>query len=245
MRASDGYQIWSHSYDRQLTDIFAIQDGIAADVVKNLKVKLLGALPTVRQTNPKAYVLYLQARQLGNQFTADASKSSKALLQQALVIDPDYAPAHAQLGFLAELQNACPLLHNTLSARWCWTRPILMCFATAPSCWMPLAARNRRSRSANTSSRDPVNPTALQNLGGFYLGAGRYDEAIAELRTLLSLSPGFGSAHYLLGHALLLKGDAAGGLVRCTRRRRRCGDRLACRWRTAHWGARRTRRSRR
>ena len=93
VRAADGYQIWSHNYDRKLTDIFAIQDGIAKDVVKNLKVKLLGAVPTVRQTNPKAYVLYLQARQIKNQFTADAFKSSNALLQQALAIDPRYAPA--------------------------------------------------------------------------------------------------------------------------------------------------------
>ncbi len=97
VRAADGYQIWSHNYDRKLTDIFAIQDGIAADVVKNLKIKLLGALPTVRQTNPEAYVLYLQARQLGSQGTADASKSSDALLQQALAIDPHYAPAWEQL----------------------------------------------------------------------------------------------------------------------------------------------------
>src|SRR6185437_4844973 len=97
VRASDGYQIWSHSYDRQLTDIFAIQDGIAADVVKNLKVKLLGALPTARATDPKAYTLYLQARQLANQSTADSFKSSNALLQQALAIDPRYAPAWKEL----------------------------------------------------------------------------------------------------------------------------------------------------
>lgn len=97
VRASDGYQIWSHSYDRKLTDIFAIQDGIAKDVVKNLKVKLLGAVPKVRATDPKAYVLYLQARQLGRQFTPDAFKSSNALLQRALAIDPHYAPAWNRL----------------------------------------------------------------------------------------------------------------------------------------------------
>ena len=62
-------------------------------------------------------------------------------------------------------------------------------------------------------ARDPVNPIALQNLGINYLYAGRYDEAIAKFRTLLSLSPGYGGAHFLLGEALLLKGDAAGGLA--------------------------------
>src|SRR6185437_15066398 len=93
VRAADGYQIWSQSYDRKLDDIFAIQDGIAADVVKQLKVKLLGAAHTARATDPKAYVLYLQARQLGSQVTADALKSSDALYRQALAIDPRYVQA--------------------------------------------------------------------------------------------------------------------------------------------------------
>jgi tetratricopeptide (TPR) repeat protein len=62
-------------------------------------------------------------------------------------------------------------------------------------------------------ARDPVNPDALQSLGFNYLLAGRYDEAIAKFHTLLSLSPGYGGAHYFLGEALLLKGDAAGGLT--------------------------------
>ncbi|MBS0431541.1 MAG: symmetrical bis(5'-nucleosyl)-tetraphosphatase [Proteobacteria bacterium] len=96
VRASDGYQIWSHSYDRKLTDIFAIQDGIAADVVKNLKIKLLGAPPTVRQTDPGAYALYLQARQLGG--SAEAWKSSTALYRQVLAIDPRYVPAWYGIG---------------------------------------------------------------------------------------------------------------------------------------------------
>jgi len=105
VRASDGYEIWSQSYDRKLEDIFAIQDGIAADVVENLKVKLLGALPTLRATDPKAYVLYLQARELGRLQTDEAFKSSDALFHQALAIDPGYAPAWVGLArnYLNEL----------------------------------------------------------------------------------------------------------------------------------------------
>src|SRR6185312_8422666 len=93
VRAADGYQIWSQSYDRTLDDIFAIQDGIAADVVKQLKVKLLSAVPTARATDPRAYALYLQARQLGRQYMADSLKSSDALYRQALAIDPRYVQA--------------------------------------------------------------------------------------------------------------------------------------------------------
>jgi TolB-like protein/Flp pilus assembly protein TadD len=93
VRASDGYEIWSQRYDRKLDDIFAIQDGIAADVVSQLKVKLLGAVPTVRETDPKAYALYLQARQLGRKFDANAFRQSDELYRKVLAIDPRYAPA--------------------------------------------------------------------------------------------------------------------------------------------------------
>ena len=97
IRAADGYQIWSQSWDRKLDDVFAIQDSIAADVVKQLEVKLLGAVPTARQTDPKAYALYLQARQLGYQHSAGGYEQSDALLRQALAIDPNYVPAWTTL----------------------------------------------------------------------------------------------------------------------------------------------------
>jgi TolB-like protein/Flp pilus assembly protein TadD len=93
IRAADGYHLWSQTYDRKLDDIFAIQDEISADVVKQLKVTLLGAVPTVRQTDPKAYALYLEANQIGYQRTADAYKQTDALYRQVLAIDPRYAPA--------------------------------------------------------------------------------------------------------------------------------------------------------
>jgi tetratricopeptide (TPR) repeat protein len=93
INAATDTHLWSQTYDRKLDDIFAIQDEIAADVVKQLKLTLLGAVPTARQTDPKAYALYLQARQLGYLGTGDAFKQSDALYRQALEIDPRYAPA--------------------------------------------------------------------------------------------------------------------------------------------------------
>ncbi|MFL6596444.1 MAG: protein kinase domain-containing protein [Chthoniobacterales bacterium] len=64
IRAAEGYHLWSETYDRKLDDVFKIQDEIAGEVVKQLKVILLGAAPTVRETDPKAYTLYLQAVQV-------------------------------------------------------------------------------------------------------------------------------------------------------------------------------------
>ena len=98
IRAAEGYDLWSQTYDRKLDDVFKIQDEIAGEVVKQLKVTLLGAAPTVRQTDPKAYTLYLQAAQLGRQFTPEAFAQSDALFRQVLEIDPRYAPAWSGLG---------------------------------------------------------------------------------------------------------------------------------------------------
>src|SRR4029079_19546328 len=85
-------------YDRKMDDIFKIQDEIAGEVVKELKVKLLGAAPKTRTTDPKAYALYLQARELGRQFNPEAFAKSDALFRQVLEIDPGYAPALFALG---------------------------------------------------------------------------------------------------------------------------------------------------
>ena len=97
INAATDTHLWSETYDRKLDDIFAVQDEIAADVVKQLKVTLLGAAPKARTTDPEAYALYLQAVQLGRQTTAEAFKQSDALLHKVLAIDPRYAPAWADL----------------------------------------------------------------------------------------------------------------------------------------------------
>jgi TolB-like protein len=93
IEARSDTHLWSETWDRPLDDIFAIQDEIAATVVEQLKITLLGAVPRVQETDPEAYALYLQARHLWRQVTAEALEQSKALFEQSLAIDPDYAAA--------------------------------------------------------------------------------------------------------------------------------------------------------
>ena len=90
--------LWSETYDRSLDNIFVIQDEIASAVVKQLKLKLFGDMPTIRETDPEAYALFLQARHLSNLLTPEGWEQSNILYQQALSIDPDYAVAWAGLG---------------------------------------------------------------------------------------------------------------------------------------------------
>ena len=98
IHASDGFHVWSETYDRKLDDIFTIQDEIAGDVVKELEVRLLGKAPTTRKTDPQAYALYLQSVQLSRRTSAKAFAQSDSLLHLVLAIDSLYAPAWGALG---------------------------------------------------------------------------------------------------------------------------------------------------
>ena len=92
--------LWSQTYDRNLENIFVIQDEIAVAVVDALKIKLLGDAPKATETDPEAYALYLQAIYLRRQpqSTVDDYQQAEILLKQALDIDPGFAPAWNQLG---------------------------------------------------------------------------------------------------------------------------------------------------
>ena len=93
IQVEDGYHLWSETYDRTLNNVFAIQDEIAAEVVAQLKVTLLSAVPIVKQTDPEAYALFLQARHLARQGATESFEQSVTLYQQALTIAPDYIAA--------------------------------------------------------------------------------------------------------------------------------------------------------
>jgi len=97
VRASDGYEIWSQTWDRKLDDVFTIQDEIAAAVVGQLRVKLLGEAPTARPVDPRAYPLILQAEALQIQQTGASRKQAVEVFQQALAISPDEPRAWAGL----------------------------------------------------------------------------------------------------------------------------------------------------
>ncbi len=95
--AEDGFHLWSETYDRTLDDIFQIQDEIAAAVVDALKINLPGMGASTVETNREVYELFLQGRHFFNQRTIEGNEKTVARLEQALAIDPDYAPAWALL----------------------------------------------------------------------------------------------------------------------------------------------------
>jgi adenylate cyclase len=97
VEAASDTHLFSQNYDREFGDIFAIQDEVAEMVVDELHLTLLGEMPKLKQIDPQAYALYLQARSIFN--SSDASVEDDArirtLLERALEIEPNYGEALA------------------------------------------------------------------------------------------------------------------------------------------------------
>lgn len=102
-----GYHLWSDTYDRRLDDVFAIQDEIATEVVKALKLTLLAADETVIQQTAKgdveAYNHYLRGQFHVRLRTRDGLERALEEFQQASLVDPDYAPPYAGIAMVYAL----------------------------------------------------------------------------------------------------------------------------------------------
>jgi TolB-like protein/Tfp pilus assembly protein PilF len=103
VNASDGYHLWSERYDREMQDIFDVQDDITLAIVDALKLKLFSdekANLLKRYTdNTEAYQLYLQGRYCYNKYTQEYLQKGIEYFDKAIELEPNYAPAYAGLGF--------------------------------------------------------------------------------------------------------------------------------------------------
>src|SRR5437868_6253250 len=99
INVSDGYHLWSERYDRQLEDVFEIQDQIAENIVRALRV-VLGedekrAIEKTPTENVQAYEYYLRGRQAFHQFRRSGMQYARRMLDRAIEIDPNFVRAHA------------------------------------------------------------------------------------------------------------------------------------------------------
>ncbi|MCU0988348.1 MAG: tetratricopeptide repeat protein [Xanthomonadales bacterium] len=182
--------LWSRTYDRTLDDLFAVQDEIAAAVVKQLKLTLLGEIPTIEETDPAAYALLLQARHLGRQGTAEGYAQSIALYQQALAILADYPAAWDGLAanYINQANKSLrPLDEGYALARAAAERALAIdpdyAAAHARLGWiamiydndLPLAAR----RLQQALALEPSNPGIVGNAAALLFTLGRLQDSVA------------------------------------------------------------------
>ena len=92
--------LWSETYDRTLDDIFAIQDDVAAQVVEQLHLTLLGGPPKATPVDVGAHALYLKANHIFALYVADEMEHAVDLLRQALAIEPEFVDAWILLHYV-------------------------------------------------------------------------------------------------------------------------------------------------
>jgi TolB-like protein/Flp pilus assembly protein TadD len=214
IRASDSSHLWSQTYDRQMTDVLTVQDEIAAAVVAQLKIELLGGAPKVRETDPRAFALYLQARELGRQRTKDGFERSIALYQQALAIDPNYVAAWVGLGtdYLTQTNKGLrPIDEGFRLAREAATKALTIdpSYALAYSTLGRIATDHDGDLAAAASyveralALDPTNPAVIRSAADLAQSLGRMQEALALDAYVVARDPvnasGYGSLAFEYG----------------------------------------------
>jgi TolB-like protein/Tfp pilus assembly protein PilF len=203
--------LWSETYDRTLDDIFSVQDEIAATVVAHLKIELLGATPKAKETDPKAYALYLKARKLLRNGSAKDLEESIAANRQAVAIDPEYAAAWVGLAgtYLSQANKGLkPIDESYRLAR----EAIQKALATDPD-FAP--AFRSLSRIASDYDGDfyaaarhmeralalePTDPDTIGAASGLAQALGRLDQALALDEYAVARDPLNPARHGSLGY---------------------------------------------
>ncbi|MCP4814681.1 MAG: hypothetical protein GY888_19410, partial [Planctomycetaceae bacterium] len=118
VEAGNDSHLWSEIYERELDDIFAIQDEIAREVVKALQIQLLGEAPSAASTNIEAYNLYLRGKHFATLGTEESWESSVKAYQESIALDADFAPPWAGLSFVLRWQGVVRFtdLHEAMEA---------------------------------------------------------------------------------------------------------------------------------
>src|SRR5215203_5418860 len=115
VNVADGYQLWSERYDREMEDVFAIQDDISQSIVKALRVILTEgekkAIENKPRTNIQAYDYYLRGRQFFHQLRRRSLEYARQMFNKAIELDPEYALAHTGVA------DSSSLLYTYFDAR--------------------------------------------------------------------------------------------------------------------------------
>ena len=222
--ATNGAHLWADRYDRDLTDIFAVQDDVTRQIVDALKVTLSPAekarLADSGTPNIDAYDCYLRGRELLalNPKNRERFEQSTKLFMRALELDPGYAQAYASLSLAYNLDyqnrwsddpdNSLQLAkHNAEQAIEKDPKEPL---ARQVACWAAMFDKDLGRAKSEVDIALSLNPNssgAYASLGSIHTYSGRPLEAIPALERATRLDPAFRPGHlHFLGMAYLLAG---------------------------------------
>jgi TolB-like protein/Tfp pilus assembly protein PilF len=220
IRADNGFHLWSQTYDRDLSDVFKVQDDIANAVVQAFRITLMGG-PLTREhggtQNLDAYQLLLRAESARSQNSKQSLEAADGYLDQALKLDPDYAHAWNDKAVIAALQvetgtrtpndgfeRARQFAQHALQLSPDLAEPhflLGLVHRTYDWDWTPAQAELRQGLSI-----DPTSVLGLTFGGILSKTLGHWDDALRQLHAALDRDPMATFVHYNLGEALYLAG---------------------------------------
>jgi len=188
INVADGYQLWSERFDRDVEDVFAIQDEISLAIFNALRVILSEgekkAIEKNRSVNMQAYEYYLRGRQFIHQWSRSGLEYARQMFRRAIEIDPDYALAYAGLA------DSCSLLYMNCDAR-----------------EQNLTQGNAASRRALELGPDLAEAHLASGLT--HSLSMRFTEAEREFEFAMKLDPTLFEAVYHYGRARIAQGEFA------------------------------------
>ena len=185
--ATTDYQMWAERYDRQLDDIFAVQDEVIQHIVAALAVQLTAGeqarISSAPTQNIEAYDAFVRGREEFSRRDQKANLQARGLFEKAIELDPDYAEPYAFLGrtYLTELINQ-------------WNNE-------------PDRIEKTFAYGQKAVALDPSQPTAHETLAYALLARHEHDAAIAAARKAISFDPNFADAYITLGEILNFAGN--------------------------------------
>jgi serine/threonine protein kinase/Flp pilus assembly protein TadD len=181
VEARSGTSVWAERYDRELSDVFEVQDEIARNITQALRItltpqeeKLLAAKPT---GDPRAYDHYLKGRAYARRMTRSDIDLALQMFEHAILLDPGFALAHAGIA------NACGLAYE-------WHEKLDL--------WL----ERGRGACERALALDPQLPEALVGRARILYAQKRYDEAIRDVRRAIEMKRDCDGAYNILARSL-------------------------------------------
>ena len=197
--AADGFHLWSESFDRELKDVFALQDEIAGIIAGKLQLTLGATARAATQVNPEAHTLLLEGRHYWMLRTRDGFERAEAAYARAIEIDPGFAQAHAAMAELWAIRGWYRLLEAEPDADADFVRA--------------------RASAERAIALDPALAEPHAALGAVLYNQFRYAEADAAFRRAMELNPNYAGAYVWHGLLLAAMGDPEAGLAALERAR--------------------------
>jgi adenylate cyclase len=186
--ATTGRHLWADRYDRELKDIFAIQDDITQKIVIEMSVKLAeGENERVMRHptgNVEAWIYYRRGVEAFRTFTKESNLKSRELSEKAIELDPDYSAAYSLLG-------------------WTYAFPVRAGFSESPA----EDLKKAEELVEKAQELDFKNPDARNLLGFIYMLRGDYDRAVEEGKQAVELAPNVSETHALLALSQVFSGQ--------------------------------------